>query len=84
MFDLAKIVAETVGVPAVERAKKAMTPSALRVTVFDEGVERVLDVERRGVGPLLTEHGAFHEIAFRVSDVARTRDGADVVSGAPL
>ena len=57
---------------AVERAlavvERAMSPVAVRAVVSEGGVSAALDVVRVGVGPLLTKHGSFYEIAFKIFD----------------
>jgi len=56
----------------LELIKRSMQPSAKRISVFEDGVTRYFQVERRGLGILNTRYGKFWEYSFAIDDQWQT------------
>lgn len=53
---------------AIERAKRGFAHTQQRIDIVENGIQRTLTVERRGVGPVHTSFGIFELYSFQVSD----------------
>ncbi len=52
----------------IERAKRSLVPTKIRIQVTEDGRTESLNVERNGVGPLQTKFGNFEHFDFSIDD----------------
>jgi len=52
----------------INMIKRSMQPFSKRISVFENGVMRYYQVERRGIGILNTSYGKFWEYSFSIDD----------------